>query len=92
MKLLATICVTAILTTGSALAASAAPAAAEDMARGISTCNQLWTQYPDGIAKSKKAANRAVRQGYRKPFVCKRVYLQLKRLDNNRNKSICENR
>ncbi len=69
----------------------AAPAPAEDsMAHGMSTCAQVRADYPNGIAKTKAAARAAVRAGYRKPFVCKRVYRDLMRLDGNRNKALCE--
>lgn len=66
-------------------------AVAEDtMARATSSCAQLHADYPNGIAKSNKAAKAAVKAGYRKPFVCKRVYLRLQALDTNRNRSVCE--
>lgn len=90
MKLVTMLATTAILTGAVALTTSAAPAAAEDMARGVSSCSQLRLQHPEGIAKNKKAAKRAVKQGYQRPFVCKHVYLKLKALDRNRNKSVCE--
>ena len=95
MKRPARVLAAAILTSGmavgvGALAAPASPASAESMARGVSTCGQLRAQHPEGIAKTKKAAKRAVKAGYQKPFVCKHLYLQLKHLDRNRNKSVCE--
>lgn len=91
MNRVAAICDSGVIISGGFLAAGAAPSMAEPaMARGVTTCAQLHSQHPAGLAKSKKAAKAAVRAGYRKPFVCKHVYLQLKALDGNRNKSVCE--
>lgn len=78
----------ALLMTSAAL--SAPPATAEDSMSRAESCAQLHADYPNGIAKSNKAAKAAVRAGYRKPFVCKRVYLKLQTLDTNRNRSVCE--
>lgn len=91
MKQLIAVSVASLAVAAGALTVAATPAAAEDpMARGVTNCAQLRAQHPEGIAKSKKAARAAVRAGYRKPFVCKHVYLQLKKLDRNRNRSVCE--
>lgn len=91
MRRTTVLAVTAAAVAGSALLGS--PASAEDsMARGVSKCAQLHADYPNGIAKTGKAARAAVREGYRRPFVCKRVYLKLATLDTNRNKSVCETR
>ena len=91
MKRLASLGIAGTIATGAFLVVSASPSTAEtSMARGVTSCSQLRAQHPTGIAKSKKAAKAAVRAGYRKPFVCKHVYLQLKALDRNRNKSVCE--
>lgn len=91
MKRIVAICMTGMMVTGGVLALTVAPVAAEEtMARAVTSCAQLHAQHPGGIAKSKKAAKAAVKAGYRKPFVCKHVYLQLKALDSNRNKSVCE--
>lgn len=67
-------------------------AAAEPMPTGtFSSCKQLRADYPAGIAKNKRAAKQIVKQGYRKPIVCKRVYLQVRTsLDPNRNRVACE--
>lgn len=79
----------ALLIAGAGL--SAAPAQAEDsMARAGKGCAGLVADYPNGIARSSKAARTAVRAGYRKPFVCKRVYRSMQDLDANRNGSVCE--
>ena len=65
-------------------------AAWDTIAERTGSCAQLHADYPKGIAKTGKAARAAVRAGYRKPFVCKRVYLRLQPLDTNRNRSVCE--
>lgn len=67
-------------------------AAAEPMPTGtFKSCKQLRADYPAGIAKNKRAARKIVKQGYRKPIVCKRVYLQVRKsLDPNRNRVACE--
>jgi hypothetical protein len=70
-------------------AASAEPMPTE----AFSTCKQLRGDYPNGIAKTKKAARQVVRKGYGRPIVCKRVYQQVYRLlDPNRNAVACEAR
>ena len=70
----------------------AGPAAAEPMpTKTFTSCKQLRTEYSAGIAKNAKAARKAVKKGYRKPLVCKRVYLQVTpALDPNRNGVACE--
>lgn len=89
MRTLSGISALAVLAAGAVL--TAPPAAAEDtMAARAGSCAQLHADYPNGIAKTDKAARAAVRAGYRKPFVCKRVYLRLQPLDTNRNRSVCE--
>ncbi|MCB0899797.1 MAG: excalibur calcium-binding domain-containing protein [Actinobacteria bacterium] len=70
----------------------AGPAAAEPMpTKTFTSCKQLRAEYSAGIAKNAKAARKAVKKGYRKPLVCKRVYLQVTpALDPNRNGVACE--
>ena len=70
----------------------AGPAAAEPMpTTTFTSCKQLRAEYSAGIAKNAKAARKAVKKGYRKPLVCKRVYLQVTpALDPNRNGVACE--
>lgn len=67
-------------------------ATAEPMpSKAFSSCKQLRAEYSAGIAKNAKAARKAVKKGYRKPLVCKRVYLQVApALDPNRNGVACE--
>lgn len=69
-----------------------ATAGAEVMPTGtFRTCAALHSDYPAGIAKTKRAANRIVKKGYDRPIVCKRVYRQVQvRLDPNRNGVACE--
>ena len=70
----------------------ATPANAEPMpTKAFSSCKQLRAEYSAGIAKNAKAARKAVKSGYRKPLVCKRVYLQgTPALDPNRSGVACE--
>ena len=70
----------------------AGPAAAEPMpTKKFTSCKQLRAEYSAGIAKNAKAARKAVKKGYRKPLVCKRVYLQVTpALDPNGNGVACE--
>lgn len=70
----------------------ASPSAAAPMAT-YTSCKQLRAEYSGGIAKTKKAANKVVKDGYRRPIVCPRVYAQVSaRLDPNANKVACESR
>lgn len=62
-----------------------------EMTAGTASCSQLRQDHPNGVAKTKKAANRVVKQGYRRPIVCKPLYLQVRRaLDPNGNRVVCE--
>ncbi len=64
-----------------------------EMTAGKTSCSQLRQDYPKGVAKTKKAANRVVKQGYQRPIVCKRLFLKVNRtLDPNRNRVVCETR
>lgn len=68
------------------------PVAAEPMpTKAFTSCKQLRAEYSAGIAKNAKAARKVVQKGYRKPLVCKRVYVQVTpALDPNRNGVACE--
>ena len=70
----------------------AGPVAAEPMpTKAFTSCKQLRAEYSAGIAKNAKAARKAVKKGYRKPLVCKRVDLHVApALDPNRNGVACE--
>lgn len=64
-----------------------------EMAPAASSCSQIRGDYPNGVAKNKKAANTVVRQGFERPIVCKRLYLKVyKSLDRDRNRVVCETR
>ncbi len=88
--------VSMIVSTGALVAGCvvlAPTASAEPMSGGIDSCAELWADYPGGIAKTAKAARKAARNGYRRPIVCKRVYLDVQdALDPNRDKVACERR
>lgn len=79
---------------GAVVGGSAVPvaASAEVMPTGtFRSCAALHGDYPAGIARTKRAADRIVRAGYERPIVCKRVYRQVgARLDPNRNGVACE--
>ena len=73
--------------------AMAEPPSMSEAAGSASSCKQVRADYANGIAKTKKSANRAVANGYKRPFVCIRVYRQLApALDPNGNKVVCERR
>ncbi len=67
-----------------------------DAAMTYSSCAKLSKAFPNGVAKSKQAANKQVRQGNRRPASGKRaqkVYWQnYKRLDRDKDGTACERR
>jgi len=65
--------------------------AAQPTAKKYSSCAKLLDKYPNGVARNKKARNKAVRQGFERPQVRKRVYKDnRKRLDKDGNGVVCE--
>lgn len=67
---------------------SSAPAAAET--RTFLTCSSMHRTYPNGIAVTTTAANRAFRNGYQRPAVRPVAYADSPRtLDRNRNGVMC---
>lgn len=88
--------VSMIVSTGALVAGCvvlAPTASAEPMSGGIDSCAELWADYPGGIAKTARAARRVAAKGYRRPIVCRRVYVQVQdALDPNRNRVACERR
>ena len=79
----------AVLTASFGLVAPAD--AAQPTAKKYSSCAKLLDKYPNGVAKNKKAQKRAVRQGFERPRVRKKVYREnRKRLDKDGNGVVCE--
>lgn len=65
--------------------------AAQGAAKKYSSCAELLKKYPNGVAKNKKARNQAVKNGFAKPRVSKRVYKQNgARLDRDKDGVMCE--
>lgn len=57
----------------------------------FSSCESLLVEYPNGVAKSKKAANEAVRNGQARPKVSKSLYKKNgARLDRDKDGVMCE--
>lgn len=74
------------------LAGFAAPAqASQGVAKKYSSCADLLEKYPNGVAKNKKARNKAVKGGFAKPKVSKSMYKQKRgRLDRDKDGVMCE--
>ena len=65
--------------------------ATQSTAANFSSCDRLLSQYPDGVAQSKAAANKAVRNGFAKPDVSASLYrTNASRLDRDRDGVMCE--
>jgi hypothetical protein len=83
----------AALALGAPLFLVAAPADAA--APYFSSCDNLTHAWPNGVAKSRIAASRAVRDGYSRPATSRRavaVYWEnYRRLDRDRDGTACEN-
>lgn len=75
------------------VAVTTAPA---DAAKGkyYASCDKLHKDYRNGVAKNKKAANRAVRDGYGRPSTTKKAkaayWTNYTRLDRDRDGTACE--
>lgn len=59
-------------------------------AKSYSNCTKLTRDYAHGVAKTRKAARRAVRQGYGRPKVSRRLYLANDHLDADNDRVACE--
>ena len=70
---------------------TAPPAAAEPDTR-FGSCREMRVVDPNGVAISKRAVNRAVKQGFRAPLLCPIAYEANKRLDFDRDGVACERR
>lgn len=79
----------ALLAGGVALAA---PASAEPHdTRAFGSCKPMNDEYAGGVARTQRAADRAVRQGNLRPIVCPKAYAENRgRLDPNRDGVVCE--
>lgn len=74
---------------GFGMVAVAPPASAT--ATKFTSCEKMLKVYPQGISKSKAAANRAVRNGQQRPAVRPTVYEDsYKTLDRDKDGSMCE--
>ncbi len=87
--------VVAVLAVSAPVAALSGPAdAAASAGRYYSSCAKLTKDFPHGVAKSRKAAQKQVRQGYGSPAYGKRarsVYATNKgRLDRDKDGTACE--
>lgn len=75
-------------------AAVVATAGSAEAARSYSSCSALAKDFKHGVAKSRKAANYQVRQGYGRPAYGERaraIYWEnYKRLDRDRDGTACE--
>lgn len=87
MKKLATVVVSLFI-----LAGISAPAqATQGVAKKYSSCADLLEKYPNGVAKNKKARNKAVKGGFAKPKVSKSLYNKNNRsLDRDKDGVMCE--
>jgi len=74
------------------LAGISAPAqATQGVAKKYSSCADLLEEYPNGVAKNKKARNKAVKGGFAKPKVSKSLYnTNGARLDRDKDGVMCE--
>lgn len=68
----------------------ATPAQAAQPAKRFANCAALTKIYPSGVAKSSRAANRAVRGGMERPKVNSKVYWQNSRSDRDKDGVACE--
>ena len=70
---------------------SAPAQATQGAAKKYASCALLLEKHPKGVAKNKKARNRAVNIGFAKPRVSKRLYRNNgARLDENNDGVMCE--
>ena len=74
------------------IAGISAPAqATQGVAKKYASCADLLEKYPNGVAKNKKARNKAVKGGFAKPKVSKSLYKNNgARLDRDRDGVMCE--
>jgi len=82
---------TASIAAGLVLLGSAAPASAEPDTR-FGSCREMRAVDPNGVALTKRAVTRAVKQGFRAPLLCPVAYDANRRLDTDRDGVACERR
>lgn len=80
---------TGCLAAGLVLFGSAAPASAEPDTR-FGSCREMRAVDPNGVALTKRAVNRAVKQGFRTPLLCPVAYDANRRLDTDGDGVACE--
>ena len=83
--------VTASLAAGLVLFGSAPAASAEPDTR-FGSCREMRTVDPNGVALTKRAVTRAVKQGFRTPLLCPVAYDANRRLDTDGDGVACERR
>jgi hypothetical protein len=59
-------------------------------AKEYASCKAMHRDWPHGVAKSKRAADREVRDGYGRPHVSRRLYRANRSLDANDDGVACE--
>jgi Excalibur calcium-binding domain len=91
MRRALTIVATATLGGGLLLFGAATPASAEPDTR-FGSCREMRKVDPNGVALTKRAATRAVKQGFRAPLLCPVAYDANRRLDTDRDGVACERR
>ncbi len=70
---------------------SAPAQATQGVTKTYSSCADLLEKYPNGVAKNKKARNKAVKGGLAKPGVSKGLYKKnASRLDRDKDGVMCE--
>lgn len=78
------------LAVAAACLAVAPPASADAPVKRYANCTALTAAYPAGVATSRAAASRAVRDGMRRPAVNATVYAQNKGSDRDHDGVACE--
>ena len=91
MRRIVTVAATASLAAGLVLFGSVPPASAEPDTR-FGSCREMRQVDPDGVAVTKRALTRAVKQGFRTPLLCPVAYDANRRLDTDRDGVACERR
>jgi hypothetical protein len=75
-----------------AIAVPASAAAEPHPTRVFASCAGVNAEYAGGVARTKAAADRVVRQGHLQPIVCPTAYAENRRLDRDRDGVVCERR
>ncbi len=91
MRRIVTAVATASLAAGAFLVGVAPQASAEPDTR-FGSCREMRAVDPNGVAATKRAVTRAVKQGFRTPLLCPVAYDANRRLDTDRDGVACERR